>query len=79
MGIGVLLSSLPVLAYQGSIVLLASSVAPYLSEAVIAEMTAVGGVLLIGMGINILEIKKVKVGNMLPAMFFPILLMLFVK
>ena len=79
MGIGVLLSSLPVFAYQGSIVLLASSVAPYLSEAVITEMTAVGGVLLIGMGINILEIKKVKVGNMLPAMFFPILLMLFVK
>ncbi|MDD3706008.1 MAG: DUF554 domain-containing protein [Clostridiaceae bacterium] len=79
MGMGVLLSSLPVFVYQGSIVLLASFVAPYLSEAVITEMTAVGGVLLLGMGINILEMKKLKVGNMLPAMFIPIILMLFMK
>ena len=79
LGIGVVLSSLPVLVYQGSIALLASSVAPYLSEAVITEMTAVGGVLLVGMGINLLEIKKLKVGNMLPAIFLPIILMLFMK
>jgi len=79
LGIGVALSSLPVLVYQGSIALLASSVAPYLSEAVITEMTAVGGVLLVGMGINLLEIKKLKVGNMLPAIFLPIILMLFMK
>jgi len=79
LGIGVVLSSLPVLVYQGSIALLASSVAPYLSEAVITEMTAVGGVLLVGMGINLLEIRKLKVGNMLPAIFLPIILMLFMK
>ena len=79
LGIGVALSSLPVMVYQGSIALLASSVAPYLSEAVITEMTAVGGVLLVGMGINLLEIKKLKVGNMLPAIFLPIILMLFMK
>ena len=79
LGIGVALSSLPVLVYQGSIALLASSVAPYLSEAVITEMTAVGGVLLVGMGINLLEIRKLKVGNMLPAIFLPIILMLFMK
>ncbi|MDD3439555.1 MAG: DUF554 domain-containing protein, partial [Clostridiaceae bacterium] len=79
LGIGVVLSSLPVLVYQGSIALLASSVAPYLSEAVITEMTAVGGVLLVGMGINLLEIRKLKVGNMMPAVFLPIILMLFMK
>ena len=79
LGIGVVLSSLPVLVYQGSIALLASSVAPYLSEAVITEMTAVGGILLVGMGINLLEIRKLKVGNMLPAIFLPIILMLFMK
>ncbi|HNT04436.1 MAG TPA: DUF554 domain-containing protein, partial [Bacillota bacterium] len=79
LGIGVVLSSLPVLVYQGSIALLASSVAPYLSEAVITEMTAVGGVLLVGMGINLLETRKLKVGNMLPAIFLPIILMLFMK
>ncbi|MEA4849552.1 MAG: DUF554 domain-containing protein [Clostridiaceae bacterium] len=79
LGIGVSLSSLPLLVYQGSIALLASFVAPYLNEAVITEMTAVGGILLIGMGINLLEIKKIKVGNMLPAIFLPIILMLFIK
>ncbi|NLK35739.1 MAG: DUF554 domain-containing protein [Gracilibacteraceae bacterium] len=77
LGMGVVLSFLPVLLYQGSLTLLASYVAPYLSEAVIIEMTAVGGILLVGMGINILEIKRLKVGNMLPAIFLPIILMLF--
>jgi uncharacterized membrane protein YqgA involved in biofilm formation len=52
-------------------------VAPYLSAAVVTEMTATGGILLMGVGINILEIKKIKVGNMLPAIFVPIILMLF--
>jgi uncharacterized membrane protein YqgA involved in biofilm formation len=79
LGIGVALSFLPVVIYQGTITLLASVVAPYLSEAVMTEMTATGGVLLLGVGISILGIKKIKVGNMLPAIFLPILLMLFMK
>jgi len=79
LGIGVVLSSLPVFIYQSIITLLASVIAPFLSEAVITEMTATGGVLLIGVGINILEIKKIKVGNMLPAIFLPIILMMFIK
>ena len=77
LGIGVALSFLPVLVYQGAIAMLSSAIAPYLSTAVVTEMTATGGILLIGVGINILEIKKIKVGNMLPAIFLPILLMLF--
>jgi uncharacterized membrane protein YqgA involved in biofilm formation len=79
LGIGVALSFFPVFVYQGSIALLASIIAPYLGEAVMTEMTATGGILLVGVGINILEIRKLKVGNMLPAIFLPILLMLFIK
>lgn len=79
MGIGVIASFLPVFVYQGSITLLASVIAPYLSEAVMTEMTATGGILLLGVGINILELKRIKVGNMLPAIFIPIILMLFMK
>lgn len=77
LGIGVSLSFLPLLVYQGSIALLASFIAPYLSSDVVTEMTAAGGILLIGMGINILELGKIKVGNMLPAIFMPVILMLF--
>ncbi|MFZ5354330.1 MAG: DUF554 domain-containing protein [Bacillota bacterium] len=76
MGIGVAASAVPVFIYQGTITLLASVIAPYLSEAMIIEMTASGGILLMGVGINILELKKIKVGNMLPAIFLPIIIML---
>ncbi len=76
MGIGVAASAIPVFIYQGTITLLASVIAPFLSEAIITEMTATGGILLMGVAINILEIKKIKVGNMLPAIFLPIIIML---
>ena len=54
--------------------LLAGLVSPYLSQAVITEMTAAGGTILIGMGLNMLELseKRIKVANMLPAIFLPI-------
>jgi hypothetical protein len=79
MGLGVLFSALAVLVYQGGITLLASTVAPYLTEAVLAEMSAVGGLLILGMGINMLELgrERIPVGNMLPAMFIPVLLLQF--
>ena len=77
LGIGVAASAVPVFIYQGAITLLASFLQPYLSTAVVLEMTAVGGILLMGVGSNILEIKKVKVGNLIPAIFLPILIMMF--
>lgn len=77
MGIGVAASAVPVFIYQGAITLLAAFLQPYLSAAVVLEMTAVGGILLMGVGSNILEIKKVKVGNLIPAIFIPILIMMF--
>lgn len=78
MGIGVMLSSVPVFIYQGIIVVLSSYIAPYLNEGIIREMTATGGVLLLGLSLNILDIKKIKVGNMLPSIFIPILIMLII-
>ena len=74
MGVGVAFSALFILVFQGGITLLAGLVSPYLSQAVITEMTAVGGTILIGMGFNMLELsdKRVKVANMLPAIFLPI-------
>lgn len=74
MGIGVAFSVIPVFVYQGLITLLAAWVGPLLPAAVITEMTAVGGTLIVAIAINMLELGKVKikVGNMLPAMFLPI-------
>lgn len=67
LGIGVAFSALSVFAYQGSITLLAQWVSQFMSDPVIAEVTSTGGVLIVGIGLTILEIKTIKVGNLLPA------------
>lgn len=74
MGMGVAFSVIPLLIYQGAITLLAAWVGPYLPAAVITEMSAVGGTLIVAIAINMLGLSKtkIKVGNMLPAMFLPI-------
>lgn len=75
MGIGVAFSVLPLFLYQGAITLLAGWVGPYLPQAVIVEMSAVGGALIVGIAINMLGLgrEKIRVGNMLPAMFLPLI------
>ncbi|ABW19981.1 DUF554 domain-containing protein [Alkaliphilus oremlandii] len=73
LGIGVAFSGAAVFVYQGLITLTASFMKPFLIESVITEMSAIGGLLIMGIGINVLEIKKIRVGNMLPAVFIPIL------
>ena len=81
MGMGVALSALPVFIYQGSITLLAGVLRPFLTATVIQQMSLVGGVLIFAIGLNLLEITRIKVGNLLPAIFIPlfyyILLILF--
>lgn len=77
MGVGVIFSSISVFIYQGTITMLAGLVQPLLSDVVIREMTAIGGVIIMGIGLNFLEIKRIKVGNMLPAIFLPILYYMF--
>lgn len=73
-GIGVPLSAAAVFCYQAIITLAASSLAPLLSDAVVAEMTCVGSLLIVAISLNILGITKIKVMNFVPAIFLPILL-----
>ena len=77
LGIGVGFSAIPLLIYQGGLTLFASSVSSFFSEAVVRELSAVGGVLLIGLGINILEIKKLRILNMIPALILVVILIYF--
>jgi len=74
MGIGVAFSAISVGIYQGSLTLLASLAAPHLTPESIREMSAVGSVIIIGIGFNMMGIgKKLRVGNMLPAVFLPLI------
>lgn len=77
LGIGVMFSAAFVFLYQGLITVLGEFIAPFLSDAVIAEMTTVGSLLIIALGLNMLGITKFKVMNYVPAIFLPILLCLF--
>jgi uncharacterized membrane protein YqgA involved in biofilm formation len=70
LGVGVLFSVIPLLIYQGGLTLLAGSFHAVMSDAVVNEISAAGGLILIGLGITILEIKQLKVLNMLPALVF---------
>ncbi|WP_321516740.1 DUF554 domain-containing protein [Marinifilum fragile] len=74
MGIGVLFSVIPLLIYQGGLTLLAALFGDIIPQVVINEITGIGGVLIIALGISILELKKIKVLNMLPAILIEILL-----
>ena len=69
LGVGVMFSSLIILIYQGGISLLAGQLNAIVTDPMMAEMTATGGVILIGVALsNLLEIKKIRVGNFLPAL-----------
>jgi uncharacterized membrane protein YqgA involved in biofilm formation len=73
LGAGVLLSAFSVFVYQGVITLTAASLKPILTPAVVQQMSAVGGLLIVGIGFNLLEIKRIRIGNMLPAIVLPII------
>ena len=77
MGIGVIFSAISVFVYQGLITVAASSIKPYLLPEVVSQMSAVGGLLIFAIGINLLDIKKIKIGNMLPAIFIPLIYQVF--
>ena len=72
MGSGVLGSAATILLYQGSLTLLARGLQSFFSPEMITELTAVGGILVMGIGINILGLQKIKVANFLPALFLVI-------
>ena len=74
LGYGVMLSAITVFVYQGSIALFASSISPILSDTVITNMTAVGSLLIMGLGLNMLKITNIKIANLLPSVVLPIIL-----
>jgi uncharacterized membrane protein YqgA involved in biofilm formation len=67
LGIGVAFSSIPIIIYQGAITFFASYIKTYLTSGAIAEMSATGGLLIIGISLQLLDIKKLKVSNLLPS------------
>ncbi|MCR4440583.1 MAG: DUF554 domain-containing protein [Peptococcaceae bacterium] len=78
MGVGVIFSGLSVLFYQGGLTLLAGSVKVFMTEAVIAEMTSTGGLLILAISANILGLTKFKTANLLPAILVAAVLTLLV-
>lgn len=76
-GIGVMLSALPVLIYQGSISLFAGSAMTFLDPATMADLSATGGILLVGLGISILGLRRINVINMLPSLVIIVILSVF--
>lgn len=75
-GIGVIVSALPLFLFQAGLTLLAAQLAPLLTADIIVALSNTGGVLLIGLAINILEIKKLSIINMLPSLIFIVVLLL---
>ena len=71
LGIGVIFSAISVLIYQGAIVLFASALEPVLTQEVIREISIIGGILIFSLGLNMLEIVKIKTANLLPAILIP--------
>ena len=72
LGLGVLFSALPILIYQGAITLAAVFIRPFLLPEVVAQMSAVGGVLIMAIGINLMDMAKIRIGSMLPGVFLPL-------
>jgi hypothetical protein len=77
MGIGVLFSAASVFVYQGLITVSASSMKQFLTPEIVTQMSAVGGLLIVAMGFNMLEMVKIKVSNCLPSIFIPLLYYMF--
>ena len=75
LGVGVVFSVIPILVYEGGLTLLAGVVGPLLDPAAITEMSAVGGCIIVGIALNVLGLtkEKLRVANMLPAIFLPLL------
>lgn len=73
LGIGALFSAVSVAVYQGSITLFASLLAPLLTDEVVTQMSFIGNILIMGIGLNFIYKPRIKLANMLPAVFIPVL------
>ena len=77
MGVGVMFSTIPTFLYQGGLTLLAQILKDVFTPEMINEITAVGGIIILGIGFNLSEIKKFKVANFLPALLIAFFLSLY--
>lgn len=77
LGIGVIFSSITVFIYQGLITIGAGLLSGILSTEVITNMSSVGGVIILGLGLNMIGVTKIKIANLLPSIFLPILFQIF--
>ena len=77
MGIGTIFSALSVFLYQGALTLLSVFIKPYVSEYMINELTACGGAIIVMIGLNLLNLKKIKTANFLPAILCEIIFVIF--
>ncbi len=73
MGLGVLFSGVSVLLYQGAITLTAALMKNFLVPETISQMTSVGGLLILSIGLNLLGITRIRIGNLIPGIFLPLL------
>jgi uncharacterized membrane protein YqgA involved in biofilm formation len=76
MGIGVAFSAISVLAYQGLLTLVSIWLKPFVTPLMLAELTGIGGALVLMIGLSLLDIKKLKTGDFLPALVFTVLFVL---
>ena len=79
LGFGCFFSGVVLFVYEGALSLAAQFVSAFLTEAMITEMSAVGSILILAIGLNLLNVTKIKVANLLPAAFLPILFCLFIR
>ncbi len=77
LGIGVAFAGIACFAYQGAIALGGSAIAQFLTDSMVGEMSCVGSLLIIAIGLNMLNLTKIKVVNFIPACFLPLILCLF--
>ena len=78
LGIGVLFAAIPLFIYQGAITLLGSMIAPFLTDALITQISYIGSILIALVGVNLLFGKQIRVGNLLPALLGPVIYAFFV-
>jgi uncharacterized membrane protein YqgA involved in biofilm formation len=79
LGIGVAFSALPVLIFEGGIALASRALGDLISQEIITEMSAAGSLLIAGIGFNFLGVKEIKVANLIPAIFIPLIWMTLVQ
>ena len=78
MGIGVVFAGICVFIYEGLLTVFASLMSGVLNDVVVNEITCVGSLIILAIGLNMMKITNIKIGNYLPAIFLPLLFCLFI-